>query len=189
MAKPKSCSSDLLQKELERLYEKFGADAVDAKLRPRPRKRGPVKSGRGAPDIDREYRDLLVLALVEVVKLARDDDNDSWACGWLAKHVQLRGFEMRGNSMWERSWKTRGSWRTIYTKAKKRWSENLTYQMNLIFVYDMLIHWRHDCTEPKKGIRIRGVPTFFDISLSRPDLLIKGIDILQQSVEQARSKK
>ena len=191
MARPASRAviEDQIRKDLEQLYERYGQDAVEVVMQTAPKRRGRVKSGRGAPAIDRELRDAIVFALVEVVKLAKGDDNTSWACLWLANNVTIRGKEMRGGSMWQRSWKKPGTLRRIYNEAHKRWREDLTFQANLFFTYKMLIDWRRHCPGALGGFGIGGVPTHIDVFPTHPDYLIQGIDKLQKFMEQAQSKK
>ena len=189
MAQPASPEDQIL-KFLEQLYDQFGQDAVEGVRQKKPKRRGRVKSGRGAPTIDRELRDELVLALVEVVKLARGDDNTRWACNWLANTVTIRGSETRGGSPWERSWETSESLRRIYNKARKSWREDLVFRANLVFMYKMLIDWRCDGADLRWGFGLRGIPTHFDVLFSkRPTQLIDGIDKLQRLMEQDQSKK
>jgi hypothetical protein len=186
---------DWIRKALEPFYEQFDQDAVQdavsAVIQKKPRRRGRIKSSRGAPDIDLELRDLLVLALVEVVNLARGEDNISWACNWVAKNVTIRGKEMRGGSMWQRSWEKPAALRRIYYKARKRWQEDWVFQENLLHTYQSLIDTRRHYPDFSwGGFGMKGIPTHFDVLFpKRPNLLIKGIDELQALMEQAQSKK
>ena len=186
---------DRIRRALEPFYDQFGQDAVQDAVRSvtqsRPKRRGRVKSSRGAPDIDLEYRGLLVLALVEVVMLAKGAINVKWACDWIAKNVTITVKEMRGGLMWERSLKKPEALRRIYYKARKGWREDRIYQVNLNFIYQHLIDAH--CQYPGsrwRGFKLKGMPNHFDVSFSRhPTLLIKGIDKLQEIWEQAQSEK
>ena len=191
----RSVIEDRIRKALEPIYEQCSQDAVQDALssitQKKPRRRGRIKSSRGAPEIDLEPRDLLVLALVEVVNLARGEENVSWACGWITKNVTIRGIEVRGGSMWERSWETPGALRRIYYRARKRWREEWIFQQNLLFTYQSLIDSRRNYPGSRwRGFGIKGIPTHFDVLFSkRPTLLIKGIDELQVLMEEVQSKK
>ncbi len=178
--------------DLEQLYERFGQDAVEAVMQtgPRRRGRGRVKSGRGAPTIDRELRDGLVFALVVVVKLGIDEDNTSRACHWIANNITIRGKEMRGGSVWQRSWGEPEALRRIYNKAQTRWRDDWVFQQNVLFTYKMFIDWRRRYPDFRWGFGLKGIPTHFDVLFSKPPtLLIDGIDKLQKLMEQAQSKK
>lgn len=191
----RSVLEDRIRKALEPFYEQFDQDAVQDVLssiiQEKPRRRGRVKSSRGAPDIDLEYRDLLVLALVEVVMLAKGAINVKWACGWITKNVTITVKEMRGGLPWERSLKKPEALRRFYYKAKKRWREDWIFQENLIFIYQHLIDARRHYPGSRwRGFEMKGMPNHFDVSFSRhPTLLIKGIDKLQEIWEQDLSKK
>ena len=191
----RSVLEDRIRKALEPIYNQFGQDpvqdALSSIIQKKPRRRGRIKSSRGAPEIDLELRDLLVLALVEVVNLARGEENVSWACGWITKNVTITLKEMRGGLMWERSLEKPEALRRFYYKARKRWREDWIYQENLMFIYQHLIDARRNYPGSRwRGFEMKGVPTHFDVSFSRhPTLLIKGIDKLQEIWEQALSEK
>ena len=191
----RSVLEDRIRKALEPFYEQFDQDAVQDVLssfiQKKPRRRGRVKSSRGAPDIDVELRGLLVLALVEVVILAKGEDNVSWACSWITKNVTIRGKEMRGGKEWQRTWDKRDALRRIYYKARKRLREDWVFQQNLLIMYQHLIDIRRNYPNSRRGgFGMKGIPTQFDVLFSkRPTLLFKGIDELQVLMEQAQHKK
>jgi len=169
-----------LDEALKELIERYGHDEVVKKVRgAAPRQAQPKKGG--APSIDRDSRDALILALVIVLR-AGTGHSVSWCCQRLSKNAKFRIRELRDKSAWKRVIYKTETFRRHFNRSIKRTDEE--FETKVAYSLQSLGWWRKS-KNPKWGFMTAcpsGLHIDLEFSQSMVDSLHKGIDTLLADV-------
>jgi hypothetical protein len=192
MAKPNLT----LHVELERLFDKFGEEAVRSQLEEwegKPKRRMRVKDGKGAPSINRTIRDSMVCMLVMALRFGTRK-SVVWCCRWLAKNadIEIMGWKdsqslssspipqanIPEELMLIRTLDNAETIRRIYNSVYKSFDDDHHFVMHAVLSLLLLLDERQATDTPRFVIMrvVEGASLY--ISIKNAGSLFKGLDII-----------